>query len=88
MTTAPEFYTAFVTNKKTCHRFEPEVSFLVLKVRGHDTVELSFDNSNDTFQLTPTDGFLYLGPSIFSHICYRKMTETSSEKVRLDMGFG
>jgi hypothetical protein len=81
----PYFISVDVTDAKSCSKTGGHA--LVIKNRGHDDVELILEDgrSTGTFLLSPTDPFLYLGPSKFTKICYKKSTSTHNEKCRLDI---
>jgi len=81
----PYFVSVDVSDAKSCSKTVGHA--LVIKNRGEDSIELMIENGQDTdtFLLTPTDPFLYLGPSEFTRICHKKATHTHAEKCRLDI---
>lgn len=83
----PYFYTAWVSHTQGSHKIKgTPANMLILRNRGESNIELSLENGDsiDTFLITPNDGFLRLGPSTFSKICYKRVTETGN-KTRLDI---
>lgn len=81
----PKTHTVQVTDSKA--RLPLKTTYIVVSNRGdasgHGDVELSFDNSNDTFLLLVNERQPFHGD--FTHICYERAEDHKADKIRLDI---
>lgn len=81
----PEFLSVYAVKTKSCKRLDPPASFLVIKNRGEGTIEITNDQSNESFLLKASDPFLYLFSirEFIGQLCFKNVE--GDTKNRLDI---
>lgn len=79
------FHTVDATEARAC--LPLKTTYIVVSNRGDKNhvgaVELSFENSVDTFLLKYDERQQFFGD--FSHLCYKRFDDGKADKIRLDV---